>query len=352
MGGKPTIAYNNAVGNLYRNNLSSIGKFKLDTTTGDGQSNVVETPLLESAYFRDRNNLVQDYNDRLLPKPKLSISNEQIPASDRLGLDTMIKINNTLNTNFDNTLKTDNSRGKGNPKRSRASWLRYSPIIGSTLGLAHDIFSKPDYAAPEAIEDAANQLVNYTPVDYNPLGNYLQYRPFDRDFYISKLNAQSGATRSAIINQSNNNRAAAIAGLLAADYNAQGRLGDLARQAEEYNLAQREKVESFNRGTNASNAEMGLKAAMANQEAALKARTSRLSGLAQAMTMRDAIDSRRGASMSANLTNLFDSLGNIGREEYTKDMIRNSPGLLYDWLGRYKAANGGYLTVNKKIRRK
>ena len=66
------------------------------------------------------------------------------------------------------------------------------------------------------------------------------------------------------------------------------------------------------------NSEMGLKAAMANQEAALKSRSSRLSGIAQAMAMRDAIDARRGASMSANLTNLFDSLGNIGIDEMNR----------------------------------
>ena len=117
------------------------------------------------------------------------------------------------------------------------------------------------------------------------------------------------------------------AALLAADYNAQGKLGELARQAEEYNLAQRQRVEQFNRGTNQANSEMGLKAAMANQEAALKAGSTRLSGITQAMAMRDAIDARRGASMSANLTNLFDSLGNIGIDAYNRsdrDMLINS----------------------------
>ena len=57
---------------------------------------------------------------------------------------------------------------------------------------------------------------------------------------------------------------------------------------------------------------------MANQEAALKARSSRLSGVAQAMAMRDAIDAKRDTSMSANLTNLFESLGNIGVDEMNR----------------------------------
>lgn len=152
------------------------------------------------------------------------------------------------------------------------------------------------------------------------------------------------------------------AALLAADYNAQGRLGDLARQAEEYNLAQRQAVEQFNRGTNQANAEMGLKAAMANQEAALKARSSRLSGVAQAMAVRDAVDARRGASMSTNLANFFNSLGDIGREEVMKTWINENPGLYYaistggdgtpykrrEEKKEGKKAKGGYLTIKKK----
>lgn len=210
--------------------------------------------------------------------------------------------------NSNTSTNTDNA--------SDLSWLRYAPVVGSAIGLGQNLFSRPDYTSADTILEAANQAGNYTPIDYTPIGNYLQYRPFDRNFYLNKLNAQAGATRRAIMNTTSPSRNAA---LLAADYNAQGRLGDLARQAEEYNLTQRQAVETFNRGTNQANAEMGLKAAMANQEAALKARSSRLSGVAQAMAVRDAVDARRGASMSANLTNLFDSLGNIGIDAYNRE---------------------------------
>lgn len=209
----------------------------------------------------------------------------------------------------------DNPDYKESRKSSGLTNLRYAPVIGAAIGLGQNLFSKPDYTSANAILEAANQAGNYIPVGYTPIGNYLQYRPFDRNFYLNKLNAQAGATRRAIMNTTSPSRNAA---LLAADYNAQGRLGDLARQAEEYNLAQRQAVETFNRGTNQFNSEMGLKAAMANQEAALRARSSRLSGVAQAMAVRDAVDARRAASMSANLTNLFDSLGNIGIDEMNR----------------------------------
>ena len=204
---------------------------------------------------------------------------------------------------------------KDNTNSFNLANLRYAPVIGAAIGLGQNLFSKPDYTSANAILEAANQAGKYIPIGYTPIGNYLQYRPFDRNFYLNKLDAQAGATRRAIMNTTNPSRNAA---LLAADYNTQTKAGELARQAEEYNLAQRQAVEQFNRGTNQANAEMGLKAAMANQEAALRARSARLSGVAQAMAVRDAVDARRGASMSANLTNLFDSLGNIGIDEMNR----------------------------------
>ena len=78
-----------------------------------------------------------------------------------------------------------------------------------------------------------------------------------------------------------------------------------------------------------TNAEMGLKAAMANQEAAMKAAQQRLAGTTQAMNMREEIAARRGAGISANLTNFFNSLGEIGREEYSRNMIMSNPALYY-----------------------
>ena len=272
-----------------------------------------------------------------------------------------------------NEAMSGTDEGDKGDNNSKLTWLRYAPVVGAAIGLGQNLFSRPDYTSADTILEAANQAGNYTPVGYTPIGNYLQYRPFDRNFYLNKLNAQAGATRRAIMNTTSPSRNAA---LLAADYNAQGRLGDLARQAEEYNLAQKQAVETFNRGTNMTNAEMGLKAAMANQEAALRARSSRLSGVAQAMAVRDAVDARRGASMSANLTNFFNSLGDIGREEYSRNMIMSNPALYYsiDNKGnvtykngyenlseaekkevrdaankaKKKKAKGGYLTIKKK----
>ena len=230
------------------------------------------------------------------------------------------------------TNRTSSRQGKG------LSWLRYAPAVGAGLGVLTDVLgwtNSPDYGNADLVGSAVDNLTN---VEFTPIGNYLTYRPLDRNYYINKLNAQAGATRRAIVNQSGGNRATAIAGLLAADYNALGRMGDLARQAEEYNMAQRERVEAFNRGTNQFNSEMALKAAIArqrNDELRLKARTTQAQ-------LRDQADARASAGRAANLTNLFDSLGEIGREEFSRNMIQTNPALYYsiDSSGRITYKNG------------
>ena len=252
----------------------------------------------------------------------------------------------------------DNRRGNKNlfdEGGSKLSWLRYAPVAGSALGVVGDLFSKPDYSNANLVMEAANKAVEYLPVSYTPIGNYLDYTPFDRNYYTNKLTGQAGATRRAIVNQSAGNRATAMAGLLAADYNAQGKYGDLIRQAEEFNLAQRQAVEQFNRATNQANAEMGLQASRANQAARQAAAEARLKGVTQAAALRDAEDKQRAAGRSANLTNLFDNLGGLGKESYIMDMIKDNPALLYDWMGTYKGAKkacGGYLTIKNKKRGK
>ena len=225
------------------------------------------------------------------------------------------------------------------PRQKRgASWLRYAPVVGAGLGVLTDALgwtNKPDYGNADLVGSAVDNLTN---VEFTPIGNYLTYRPLDRNYYINKLNAQAGATRRAIVNQSGGNRATALAGLLAADYNAQSALGDLARQAEEYNFNQRKDVETFNRGTNQFNSEMGLKASIANQandKLRLQARTTQAQ-------LRDQADARASAGRAANLTNLFDSLGEIGREEFSRNMIQTNPALYYsiDSSGRITYKNG------------
>ena len=228
------------------------------------------------------------------------------------------------------------------------SWLRYAPVVGSGLGIVADaagLTNKPDYSNADLI---GRSVANLPEISYNPLGNYLTYKPLDRNYYLNKVGSMAGATRRAIVNQSGGNRANAIAGLLAADYNSQKMMGDLARQAEEYNAAQREKVETFNRGTNQFNSEMALKAAMANQEN----NRLRLQASIEQARMRDNIEARASAGRAANLTNFFDSLGDIGREEFSRNMINSDFSQKYGLSGRgtefYKGENYTFGRPNKE----
>jgi hypothetical protein len=248
-------------------------------------------------------------------------------------------------------------------KQGILSGLRFVPAVGNAISVFSDLMgwtNNADYSNANSIIDIANSIGD---VRYSPIGDYQRPEVFDRLFYANQLGNQAGATRRSILNTSGGSRGAAMSGLLAADYNAQNQLGNLYRQAEEFNAGQREKAATFNRATNMFNAENDLKAQIASRENA----RIRVDAAAKAAALRDAIDGRIGAAKSANLTNLFDSLGDIGREAFAMDMIRNNPGLLYDWMGRYKnrlladadgtntsgskKAKGGYLTIKKRGRK-
>lgn len=217
-------------------------------------------------------------------------------------------------------------------KSSNSNWLRYAPIAGHAIGAFSDLFSSPDYSAADRIESVD---VIPTTVGYTPIGNYLSYKPLDRDYYLNKLNADTAASRRAITNTSGGNRAAAMAGLLAADYNYGNQLGTLARQAEEYNQALRERVEGFNRQTNLANTEMGLKAAMANAESRNQATKLRLSQAGQVAAMRKAAKDAYNARRSNNINVLLEELGGLGTENWNRD-----------WLDRL--AKAGVLKIDSK----
>ena len=235
----------------------------------------------------------------------------------------------------------------------KTNWLRYAPIVGSGLAVANDLFggNEPDYSNANMFERAIEGTNR--PVRARQIGNYLTYRPFDRDYHINTLNANTAAARRGAVNTSGGNRAAAMAGILSSDYNYGNQLGALARQAEEYNLAQRQAVEQFNRGTNVTNAEIAMKADLANAEQAMQ-RAKMYGSLAE---YRDTIKAKNRAEKSYNLTNFIQGLGDLGTELTDNDKLRwlAELGVLkYDASGKYtgdketKKANGGRITRKKR----
>lgn len=235
---------------------------------------------------------------------------------------------------------------------NRQTWTRYAPIIGSGLASLSDLFSKPDYDSADLISgvDLGAEAAGYAPI-----GNYLSYRPLDRDFYINKMNQQAAATRRGLMNTSGGNRLNAQAGILAADYNYGQNMGNLARQAEEYNQQLRERVEAFNRGTNMFNTETGLKASMFNAESRNAAKRARLGQATTVAQLRQGIKDQDAARRSANITNFLQGLGDMGWENEQAnwlDTLAKSGVLKMNTRGEYtggtKKAKGGKVRTKKK----
>ena len=204
-----------------------------------------------------------------------------------------------------------------------ASWLRYAPVVGSGISALASLRDKPNYAGANAI---GNVVANMSPITATPIGNKLRYTPLDREFYLNRLDASAGATRRAVNNNAGGNRGTAMAGILAADYNYGQNLGNFARQAEDYNQAQKERVEGFNRQTDMFNSEAGLKAAAATQGV----KEAQLRGIIEEYNMRNAERNRVSANRSANLTGFFDNLGEVGREEFIRNQIQSNPAYNYN----------------------
>lgn len=253
---------------------------------------------------------------------------------------------NKFNPSFDFTPKyykdVGNGKGNGKTEPSPLSYLRYAPALMSGIATIGDMFggNKPDYSNADII---GRELQNIPTTRVPKVNRFIKYQPLDTNYLQNKLAAQSGATRESLINQSAGNRAQAMNGLLALDYNTQGKMGDLYRQAQEYNQAQRERVETFNRQTDMTNTEFGLRADAMNQQAAQQ----RLSGRLAEVGYRDKEDQISQASRMSNLNTFMENLSGIGREEFIKNTISSLPSLLYsiDNTGNvsYRKAKGGKL---------
>ena len=272
---------------------------------------------------------LNDYKDDLLLNPITEYwanPHNQAVAALTPAKNTATKKDNQLNSQGDNLIARDNL-------------LRYAPVFGSALGVGYGLLSKPNYSRADALANYAQNAGKITPITYEPIGNYLTYRPTDLSHQANRMAAQAGATRRNIMNTSGGNRANAVGSLLAADYNSQIAMGEAIRQAEATNFARRAQVEEFNRGTNQYNSEAALKATIANQQARLDASKLSLSGYTTAMQMKDAIDAQRAKTLSANLTNLFESLGQIGEEQLDRNRLK--------WLERKGVLRSDYFDTDK-----
>lgn len=312
---------------------------------GTETQSLITTPSNKETIVRDNKGLQsstrgysapQTQESKSLVLPELSsiphgyINKEQADAS----INLQDKLTSPVDSPID-LYKTRNERGSADQRSSsKLANLRYAPVIGSGISVLSDLLgvtNKPDYSSADAIVDATNNLRK---VSAPKIGDYMSYNPFDTDYYTNQLDAANAGVRSAIQNTSGGNRASAQASLLAADHNANMQRGTLARQAAESNLQQRQVVSDFNRNTNMQNAQMDLQAQMANQNVD----QIKMNALAQRAQLRDAANARADEARAFNLSNFFNNLGGVGREEYMRNSIMNNPSLLYalDRLGNVR----------------
>ena len=237
---------------------------------------------------------------------------------------------------------------------TKNTYSRYAPAVGSAIGAVQSVFQKPDYTNSDLILDVVNNL-SRNKVSPTLLSDYLSYKPIDRNYYLNQLKGQAGATRRAVMN-SGLSSGQRMAGLLAADYNTQQGIADALFKADMYNEQLRQNIAQFNRGTSQYNSGALMQAAAQNAQLAQARDNMRLSGTTTAANMRELADAALATSRSANLTNFFDNLGVIGRENRDTNMLQamidsDLFGTLSEPMKRGWSKNGGMLTKRSRRRK-
>ena len=198
--------------------------------------------------------------------------------------------------------------------------LRYAGLFGPAVGLGMQALGlgKPDTSKLDASLKMANDLAFAKPY---LIGDYMKYNPLDRLFYSNQLQANSRATDRGIMNTSGGNRGAAMAGLIANGYNTNNNLGNLYRQAEEYNRGQYERTKEFNRGTNQFNAQTLTQNSQFNADAYNRNRQFAAQMAANVANQKMDADAGWWNGIYGNIGGLFKGIGDLGRENYQHNRI-------------------------------
>lgn len=194
--------------------------------------------------------------------------------------------------------------------------MRYLPIIGAAAGTLASL-GKPDYSFANNIDAAAARATSF-----KPIGGYQKYNPIDINYMTNKLSAQAGNATAAARASSAGNRGNYVSSLMALNQNAQNAIGDAYIKTDEANFGNRMKAADYNTNIDKFNSEMGQKASGLGLEAAIRSNL-----------LRQQIRGEKDAARSANLTNLFESLGNVGKEAVARNMINSDVSKYYN-IGR------------------
>lgn len=227
-------------------------------------------------------------------------------------------------------------------------YLRYAPIPGGIGALALSL-RKPNYSNANKIANISSGLRREISPKYTNIR--MGYKPIDNTYSLNQLNAQQNAANDAIMQNANGNRSMAAALRLANDYNYNNQRGAMNRQDAEYNRNDEFKTNTFNNENDKFDAQQYLAAESQNAQN----RNTSAAYLAEALKMKEQMDSDRLNAISTNLTNLFNNIGAVGNDTFNANVASRVGD--YGWAGasskiNYKKAKGGYLTIKTNNRRK
>lgn len=190
------------------------------------------------------------------------------------------------------------------------------PILSTTMWLT-DV-GKPDTSGLDAAMNYARNADGRA--TYKNLDNYIKPDLTDIFAELNRLDASTNATNRAIMN-SGSTAGGKNAAILASEYNHHSGSADIYKKAKDYNWDKKYKSAEFNRGTEMFNAEAFNKTSQLNAE--LRSKNAQFNASLAADIARQKMAARNQwyNALYSNLSNLFTSISNKGRENAQHNMI-------------------------------
>lgn len=231
----------------------------------------------------------------------------------------------------------------GIDKEGYPTFFRYANVIGPAWGLASS-FQPTDYSNADIIKNAGDAASRFTPLSYTPTGEKMKYTPLDYDYTSNMLKAQSRANARNIMASANLNPSAAMASLLANDYNTQTALGDAYNKSVATNAEMQKAVKDFNRSTDLANQNAAATVGRANLAAQQAAGATRLKAYSDAANMINNIDMANSLVKGQNISQIFNNISGIGRENMVFNMVNSDKSKYYtiDLNGNLKFKSSAY----------
>jgi hypothetical protein len=252
----------------------------------------------------------------------------------------------------------NNGNNDGQLPYDKLEKLRYAGLLGPVAGglMWAAGVGKPDYSGLDvALNTAMNGNTGYANTKY--IGNYLTYKPVDRQTPINRYMRQFSNTRDGIMNTS------APVGtkqgsLLINNQQALDSLGDLYAKSNEADDKRLLSYAAHNTGIDTQNANAYNQASLTNAQLQSRDKEYMANLQADIAARKIAADASWYGNLYGNVRGLFNGLADLGREAAQRNMIEwvanhGGFGVMPDdarhGLGYYSAANGGRIHKKKGL---